>query len=136
MSIESVRVSSKARDELIRLKARTHIENWNTLCRWALCQSLSINIGAPLPHVEHVADSSVEMAWKTFAGKHDELYWAIVKERCRRDGLDPTDETTVSNQFKLHLHRGIQFLASNKKLNISDLLGLTNKLESEITLSA
>ena len=45
MLIETVRVSAKARDELIRLKTKTRIENWNTLCRWAICHSLSVNIG-------------------------------------------------------------------------------------------
>tara|TARA_R110000824_G_scaffold86545_5_gene214072 strand:+ start:1391 stop:1795 length:405 start_codon:yes stop_codon:yes gene_type:complete len=121
MSIESVRVSYKAREELIRLKTRTRIENWNSLCRWALCHSLSINIGQSLPFVEHVTDSNVEMAWKTFSGKHDELYWAIVRERCKKDGLDPTDEREVAEQFKRHLHRGIQYLASYKDFSISGL---------------
>ena len=49
MFIETVRVSAKARDELIRLKTKTQIENWNTLCRWAICHSLSVNIGEALP---------------------------------------------------------------------------------------
>ena len=125
MPIDSVRVSGKAKEELIRLKRKTKIENWNTLCRWALCRSLSVTIGQPLPHVNHVTDSNVEMTWRTFTGKHEELYWAIVRERCRRDGLDALDEGVVAGQFKLHLHRGIQYLAAMKEIDIAKLVSLS-----------
>ena len=122
MPIDSVRVSAKAKDELIRLKKRTGIENWNTLCRWALCHSLAQNIGDALPFIDHASDSNIEMTWRTFSGGREELYWALVRERCRRDGLDATDEKVVANQFRLHLHRGIQYLASKKGLDISKLV--------------
>ncbi|WP_435947067.1 DndE family protein [Dryocola sp. BD586] len=34
MSIDNVRLSEKAKQQLITLKRRTGIENWNVLCRW------------------------------------------------------------------------------------------------------
>jgi DNA sulfur modification protein DndE len=34
--IENVRISEKAKNQLITLKRRTGIQNWNTLCRWGL----------------------------------------------------------------------------------------------------
>ena len=40
MSIKQVRLSNQAKEQLIRLKTRTGIQQWNILCRWALCLSL------------------------------------------------------------------------------------------------
>jgi DNA sulfur modification protein DndE len=37
--IENVRISEKAKNQLITLKRRTGIQNWNTLCRWGPCAS-------------------------------------------------------------------------------------------------
>lgn len=118
--IEVVRVSKKGRDQLILLKRRTGIPHWNTLCRWAFCASLAEPHTPPAYPIQ--TDSPVEMTWKVFAGKHEELYWALLKQRCRRDGLS-TDTDTLSHQFKLHLHRGIASLAGDKGiLSSADLL--------------
>ena len=37
--IKNFRVSAQARDQLIRLKSKTGIGQWNVLCRWALVVS-------------------------------------------------------------------------------------------------
>lgn len=122
MTIKQIRVSSQARDQLIRLKTRTGIDQWNILCRWAFCLSLQ-EVTPPTP-VDIPADSNVEMTWHVFGGEHHELYLAVLKERCVRDGLDVSPETLV-RQFRLHLHRGISYLATpNKIRSISDLVGL------------
>ena len=111
--IETVRVSQKARDQLITLKRNTGIPHWNTLCRWAFCVSLR-ETQVPPDHAI-TTDSSVEMTWKVFGGPHAALYWALLKQRCRRDGLG-IDDATLSQQFKLHLHRGIGYLAGDPRL--------------------
>ena len=41
LSVETVRLGSDTKTHLSTLKKRTGIENWNTLCRWAFCLSLS-----------------------------------------------------------------------------------------------
>lgn len=129
--IENIRVSKKASNQLITLKKRTRIPNWNTLCRWAFCVSLSEK---SLPRDEEIpADSSIEMTWKTFGGEFEGVYWSLLLERCKNDGLQ-LDEKTLAKQFRLHLHRGIGYLVGNKKMyNISDFLqiGLENKSLSE-----
>jgi DNA sulfur modification protein DndE len=102
--VERIVLSQQARDQLVRLKRFTKLPHWNSLCRWALCVSLAEDAPPPLSKIP--ADSSVEMSWQTFGGRHQEVYWALVKERCVRDGL-PTDEKTLAEQFRLHLHRGI-----------------------------
>jgi DNA sulfur modification protein DndE len=68
------------------------------------------------------SDSSVEMTWKVFAGIYDEIYMALLKERCKHDKLGTTDEV-IATQFRLHLHRGIGILAADRRLkNIGDLV--------------
>ncbi|EAX0453961.1 DUF1832 domain-containing protein, partial [Salmonella enterica] len=57
MSIEHVRLSEKAKQQLITLKRRTGIDNWNVLCRWAFCLSLAEK--AVPPHEDIITDSSI-----------------------------------------------------------------------------
>lgn len=86
---------------------QTIIKNWNILCRWALCYSLSEHtIPTDLPVK---SDSNVEMSWYTFAGEYSELYEAVIKAWCIQAGL-PTDDGTVIKYFKLHLERGILYI--------------------------
>ena len=113
MPIEHIRLSKQAREQLIRMKRHTGIEHWNVLCRWAFCRSLaepSVPPPAKIP-----ADSNVEMSWRVFGGRHHEVYLALLKERCLRDSLSTEDEVLAS-QFRLHLHRGIAYLASDRRL--------------------
>lgn len=105
MSIEIVRISEKAKRQLIFVKQKTGIEHWNVLCRWAFCLSLtdeSVPSPAKIP-----LDSNVEMSWRTFGGEHHEIYLALLKARCHREG-----KLDLASQFKLHLHRGIGKLPS------------------------
>ena len=122
MSIKLIRLSSQAKEQLIRLKTRTGIQHWNILCRWAYC--LSLAEPTPPTPLEIPADSNVEMTWHVFSGEYHELYLALLKERCHRDGLEITPES-LNRQFRLHLHRGISYLATpNTIRSISDLVGL------------
>lgn len=75
MIVKHFKLSQPEKDRLIRIKAKTGIQNWNVLCRWALCWSLaepSIPGG-----VDPLSDSNVEMDWSTFAGEYSEIYEAI-----------------------------------------------------------
>jgi DNA sulfur modification protein DndE len=120
MPLENIRVSQQARDQLITLKRRTGITQWNTLCRWAFCRSLAES--TPPPAAKHPTDSNVEMTWRTFAGQHGDLYWSLLRQRCHADGL-PLDEETLAQQFRIHLHRGIGYLVGDRNMRtITDLL--------------
>ena len=71
MIVKQVRLSQQSKDHLSRLKSKTGIKNWNILCRWALCYSLSektIPTDVPL-----VADSNLEMSWFTFGGEYSDI---------------------------------------------------------------
>ena len=120
--IKQIKLSSQARDQLIRLKSKTGIGNWNVLCRWAFCVSLKEK-SVPTP-LDIPADSNVEMSWQVFGGEHQELYMALLKQRCLQDGLG-VSKSAVSKQFRLHLHRGISYLATpNQIKGVQDLVNL------------
>lgn len=120
--IKQIKLSGDEKEKLSRLKGKTGIQNWNILCRWALCYSLSENtIPTDVPIVQN---SNVEMSWQTFAGEYDELYYALVKVWCKKMGL-PTNSETVDKYFKLNLDRGIKHLSGTGFIkSIDDLLGL------------
>lgn len=128
MSLKQIRLSAQAREQLIRLKTRTGVTQWNVLCRWAFC--LSLQQPTPPTPIEIPADSNVEMTWQVFGGEEHELYMAILKERCERDGLG-TSEEVLTTQFRLHLHRGISYLATpNAVRTIADLIQLTSPTDA------
>ncbi|WP_031053307.1 DNA sulfur modification protein DndE [Streptomyces sp. NRRL F-5702] len=121
MSLDTVRLSQPARDRLVRLKRTTGITQWNVLCRWALALSLN-DPSTPLVK-DIVADSNVEMTWKTFGGQHGDIYLALLKQRCVSDGDEPTDEN-VARALIVHLHRGIGYLGGQKELTtVEGLIG-------------
>ena len=122
MSLDNIRLSQPAKDQLIKLKRITGIKNWNVLCRWAL--ALSLQDPSPPLVREIVTDSNIEMNWKTFAGAYGDIYLALLKQRCVADGQEPTEEN-VSHTLTVPLHRGIGHLAGRKDLkNIGDLISL------------
>jgi len=117
MSLETVRLSQRAKDQLSRSKRDTGIRNWNVLSRWALCLSLS-EPSVPAP-ARIPTDSSVEMTWKVFGGSDADVYAALITQRCHDDGLG-TDSETVAEQFRLHLHRGVGYLFGDPRLKSLD----------------
>ena len=111
--VERVRISQAAKDQLIKLKRVTKIDQWNILCRWAFCRSLAEP--TPPSPIAIPADSNVEMTWQVFGGDISDLLTAALKQRCYRDEL-PLDRETLAVQFRLHLHRGIGYLSANPSI--------------------
>ena len=122
MIVKQIKVSNISKERLSRLKGKTGIKNWNVLCRWALCYSLSENT---IPtDVPIVADSNVEMSWFTFGGEYSDLYDALMVAWCKKMNL-PTDEDALAKFFKLHLERGIAHLSGTNFIkNLDDLVKL------------
>lgn len=121
MSIETVRISKQGREQLSRLKTRTGIGQWNILCRWALCLSLA-EPGQPRPPTG--GERPIEIAWRTFGGEYADVYLALVRDRCARDGLG-VDDQTFSDQLHAHIHRGISYLAGDP--DVKSISGLVDK---------
>jgi DNA sulfur modification protein DndE len=68
-----------------------------------------------------------------FGGDAHEIYLAVLKERCERDGLGTSDDV-LARQLRLHLHRGIGYLAAPQTIrSISDLLKLTFENPTSVT---
>ncbi|MBY8111604.1 DNA sulfur modification protein DndE [Vibrio fluvialis] len=122
MSIETVRLSEKAKGQLITVKKNTKVDNWNVLCRWALM--LSLKEESIPPHEDIVTNSNVEMTWKVFGGEFADIYLAMLKQRIYLD-YDKVDEDELYYHFKLHLHRGISYLLNNSKC-IENLIELAS----------
>lgn len=122
--IKTIKLSQSSKDTLIKVKRITKISNWNTLCRWAFC--LSLKESTPPPPVDIVADSNVEMSWETFGGRYADIFWLLLIQRCKQDNL-PITEDVLAAQFKLHLQRGIGYLASLKYSNVFELLKIVQE---------
>lgn len=84
--VEYVKVSAKGREILIRIKRNTGLENWNEICRIALCRSLANP--SPPPKFVKTGDSAIDMDWKTFAGLFQEELAAHVIFRAIKDGIE------------------------------------------------
>ena len=121
--IERIRLSQTAKDQLTKLKRVTKIDQWNILCRWAFCRSLAeptMPTLVPIP-----SDSNVELTWQVFGGEISNMLLIALKQRCYNDGLG-TEREILATQFRLHLHRGIAYLAGDPNIKkIEDLISLT-----------
>jgi DNA sulfur modification protein DndE len=58
---------------------------------------------------------------ESLGGEMSDILLIALKQRCHNDGLGG-DKETLANQFRLHLHRGIGYLAGdpiskNRRLN-------------------
>lgn len=129
MILKQIKLSNTQKDKLSKLKGKTGIQNWNVLCRWALCLSLA-EPSIP-PEIEIPSDSNVEMTWHVFGGEYQELYEALIKQRCIDDRLG-TEPEVLSKYFKLHLNRGIAYLSSTNLIkSCADLIQLS--INNEMT---
>ncbi|MBD1838195.1 MULTISPECIES: DNA sulfur modification protein DndE [unclassified Coleofasciculus] len=127
--IDRIRLSQTAKDQLSKLKRNTKIDQWNILCRWAFCRSLAEpTIPSPVPIP---ADSNVEMTWRVFGGELSDILLIALKQRCYNDRLG-TDRETLATQFRLHLHRGIGYLAGDPNIKkIENLIEVAETIKNE-----
>ncbi|HEY9854056.1 MAG TPA: DNA sulfur modification protein DndE [Leptolyngbyaceae cyanobacterium] len=123
--INTIKLSQTAKDQLLKLRRFTKIDQWNILCRWAFCRSLAEpSIPSPVPII---TDSNVEMSWRVFGGEISDILILALKQRCQKDNLG-CDKETLANQFRLHLHRGIGYLAGDPNIKkIEDLIAIATQ---------
>lgn len=113
--VEHVRVSSKGKEILVKIKRRTGLEHWNEVCRIALCHSLS-NPTQP-PKLEKVFDSAIDIEWKTFAGLYQKELAAMLALRGKQHGINICDRDEIASYFRAHLERGIVCLQNCKSID-------------------
>ena len=118
--VETVRVSQKGRDILLKLKRHTGIENWNVLCRWALLASIREKNRPAL--IKNTGDPGIEMTWKIFAGEQSDIIAALVIQRAIADGLNDSADDRA-DCLRAHIARGLEYLGSgNETKSISAFL--------------
>lgn len=103
--VDTVRISSKSRDILIKIKRRLGIERWNEICRVALCRSLANETKPTKPRAGW--DTAIEIEWKTFAGEQSDLFIAITRIRAVSDSVDVSRKELLADYLRAHLERGI-----------------------------
>lgn len=113
--VETVRVSQRGKEILIKLKRNTGLDQWNVLCRWAFCASL-LRDSKP-PKLKGLEESNIEMSWKTFAGGISEHLTALVRLRAEGQGIDLKSETAIAEYFRSHLERGISNIQNTKSIS-------------------
>ena len=108
-AILRVRLSVDGREHLLRLKRLTGIQKWNALARFAVARSLAEpNPPSAAPLGEW---SPLNMSFAVFTAGLEHTWLAVLRQRCREDGL-PADDATVEQQLHLHLHRGAAYLSA------------------------
>ena len=112
--VDTVRVSQRGKEILIKLKRNTGIDQWNVLCRWALCASL-MRESKP-PKIKAIEESNIEMNWRTFAGAQADHLSALVKTRADSHGINLQQPEAVSEYFRAHLERGISNIQNTKNI--------------------
>lgn len=125
--IENIRLPQQSKDQLSRLKRITGIEQWNILCRWALALSLAEKNDPPKKRP--ATDSSIDINWKTFSGEKGAIYYALIVDRCHKEGLGINTEN-LTWLLRRHVVRGIGYLTARRELkSISGLISVA--LEEE-----
>jgi len=121
MKFSKIRFSKEASDALDKMKGRVGL-NWNVLCRIGFCLSLNDPVEV-IPNA-FKSDGSVDIDRKILIGNEDELYIALLIQRCLERGIQ---EDKHLDYFKAHMNRGI-LLLSKRISNFKDLTQLVTSI--------
>lgn len=115
MKFTRLKICQEADQRLRHLKAVTGLRA-NVLCRLGFCISLN-DPRIPNPS-SYPQDSDRELNRYTLTGEWDNYYFALLRERCAHDGLDP--DADLEDYFRAHINRGILLLFQRVK-NLNDI---------------
>ena len=124
INIETVKTTQNAKNILGRIKYNTGIQNWNIICRWAFCLSLKQE---STPRVVDEKLDGVEMTYETFAGKHSNIYLALLMNSLKKHKLE-INQLNLNKYIRAHINRGISILYNLKMKNISNLMNLAKRI--------
>ena len=119
----TLRYSKQVRNNLTKLKRRTKLPHYHTLCRWGLCMSLADDRPAR-PEAKDSSDDSAffDLPWARFGQSDSALLAEMVHQRAKQEGVDPT-EHNLQKLAESHIARGVRRLAANNNIrSIADLL--------------
>lgn len=119
MNLARLRFCEEADQRLRNLKARTGLSA-NLLCRMGFMLSLA---EPAIPDPAHYPeDSQREIERGTLTGRYDDLFVALLRQRCLSDGL-PIEGPGFEEQFRAHMNRGVLLLYQQVK-SLPDLCHL------------
>lgn len=122
MNLSRIRFCEEVDLRLRNLKARTTLSA-NLLCRLGFSLSLAEpTIPDPARYPE---DSSREIERGTLTGRYDDLFVALLRQRCLIDGLSIEGEV-FEEQFRAHMNRGVLLLYQQVK-SLPDLCKLATE---------
>lgn len=124
--VDHVRISTKAKEIMIRVKKRTGLEHWNEICRIAYCRSLA-NPTLPTMTLSN-GNIAIDIEWKTFVGPFQNEIIATTLIRAAKDKIDLKNKEAVANYFRAHLERGIASLQNIRSLSE---LAMANEQKSD-----
>jgi DNA sulfur modification protein DndE len=113
---DAVRISTRGREILIKLKRYTGIGQWNTLCRIAYCYSLAI--ATEPTQLPEKGDIALEIEWPTFAGPLKVELAALTLAKAKAAAVAEQD---VARYVRSHLERGLSAIQNVR--SITELAG-------------
>jgi DNA sulfur modification protein DndE len=105
MKINRIRFSKDASEALNKMKGKVGL-NWNLICRIGFC--VSLNDMTPVNPKDYKADGSIEIEKKILIGQEEDMYYALLKQRCLLEGID---ESQYVDYFKAHMNRGVLLIS-------------------------
>ncbi|MBI3825596.1 MAG: DNA sulfur modification protein DndE [Candidatus Rokubacteria bacterium] len=123
MKLTKIRLTKDASNRLRFAAGKTGLTP-NLLCRMAFCLSLA---EPSIPDPEKFPEEDREFNRYTLLGEYDALFVALLRERCRRDGVDPS---RMADYFRAHMNRGIALLQGRVK-SLADIAELVKAAGAE-----
>jgi len=116
MKLTKIRLTKEASNRLRFVAGRTGLTP-NLLCRIGFCLSLA---EPSVPDPKQYPEEDREFNRYTLLGEFDDFFVALLKERCRDDGLEMS---RISDYFRAHLNRGVISLQHQVR-NVGDIAEL------------
>jgi DNA sulfur modification protein DndE len=108
---DAVRISTRGREILIKLKRYTGVGQWNTLCRIAYCYSLAI--ATEPTDLPEKGDVSLEIEWPTFCGPIKNELAALTVARATTAAIAEQD---IARYVRSHLERGLSAIQNIRSI--------------------
>jgi DNA sulfur modification protein DndE len=124
MKITRLRFTKEASNRLRFAAGKTGLTP-NLLCRLGFCLSLA---EPTVPNPADYPEEEREFNRYTLLGEYDPLFVALLKERCRKDGVSLE---FLPDYFRAHMNRGATLLQQRVK-SVSDLAELVPGISREI----
>jgi DNA sulfur modification protein DndE len=114
-----LRLTKEASNRLRFVAGKTGLTP-NLLCRLGFCYSLS---DPSIPNPDDYPEEDREFNRYTLLGEYDQLFVALLRERCRIDGLDLE---RLPDYFRAHMNRGVTLL-QHRIRGIADIAEIASR---------